>query len=349
MPVAVPLLSMTIAHGLHVADRPLAVMIGNFDGVHRGHQAMAARTVAAARERGLGAAALTFEPHPREFFQSATAPARITPLREKLRLLMALGLDRVHVARFTRAFAALTPEAFVDQVLIGTLRARWLMVGADFCFGARRSGDVARLRALASERDVEVEVLEDVLEGTERISSSVVRAALDAGDLDRAQVLLGRTFRISGRVVHGQKLGRTLGFPTANIQLKYNRPPVFGIFAVRVHGIGPLPLDAVASLGFRPTVTEERRASLEVFVFDFAGDLYGRHLDIEFVAKLRDEETYNGLDALKAAIARDCAHALAILRAPGSASPTDAAAPPLRAATAHAPPPGSSSPDIPHG
>jgi len=314
MPAAVPLFPMTIAHGLHVADRPLAVMIGNFDGVHRGHQAMVERTLAAARERGLGAAALTFEPHPREVFSAATAPARITPLREKLRLLTELGLDHIHVARFTRAFAALAPDAFVDQILVNTLRARWIMVGADFCFGARRAGTVALLSTLAAARGIELEVLDDVLEDNERISSSVVRGALDAGDLERARRLLGRPFQISGRVVHGQKLGRTLGFPTANIHLKFNRPPVFGIFAVRVHGIEAAPLDAVASLGFRPTVTQERRASLEVFIFDFKGDLYDRRLDIEFVAKLRDEETYQGLDALKAAIARDCTNALAVLR-----------------------------------
>ncbi len=345
---------MTIAHGLHVADRPLAVMIGNFDGVHRGHQAMVERTLAAARERGLGAAALTFEPHPRELFAAATAPARITPLREKLRLLTELGLDHIHVARFTRAFAALTPEAFVDQMLVKTLRARWLMVGADFCFGAKRAGTVARLRSLANERGIELEVLDDVLEGAERISSSVVRTALDAGDLVRARILLGRPFQISGRVVHGQKLGRTLGFPTANIHLKYNRPPVFGIFAVRVHGAGATPLDAVASLGFRPTVTRERRASLEVFIFDFQGNLYDRRLDIEFVAKLRDEETYDGLDALKAAIARDCTNALAVLR-PDAARPmagtlsSTAALGAASAPTTLASPHATQGPDASHG
>jgi riboflavin kinase/FMN adenylyltransferase len=305
---------MNIAHGLHVADRPLAVMIGNFDGVHRGHQAMAVRTRAAAEARGLGAAALTFEPHPREVFAADTAPTRITPLREKLRLLSGLGLDRVHVARFTRAFAALAPEAFVDQVLVQTLRARWVLVGADFRFGARRSGDIGLLGTLAAQRGITLEVLDDVMEEGERISSSGVRAALGAGDLARASRLLGRPFRINGRVVHGQKLGRTLGFPTANIQLRFNRPPLLGIYAVRVHGIDATPRDAVASLGFRPTVTHERKASLEVFVFDFAGDLYGRSLDIEFVAKIRDEETYDGLPALKAAIARDCEQALRILR-----------------------------------
>ena len=239
----------------------------------------------------------------------------------------------------------MSPQEFVDRVLVDTLHARWVLVGADFCFGARRAGTVERLRELAGERAIDVEVIEDVLQDGQRISSSAIRDALAQGDLARAQNLLGRRFSISGKVVHGQKLGRTLGFPTANIQLKHNRPPLFGIYAVRVHGInaqrttlgspsaGAQPnepeatglqtpvietpvYDAVASLGYRPTVSNERRASLEVFVFDFLGDLYGQHLNIEFVVKLRDEETYNGLDELKQAIARDCDNALRILRAP---------------------------------
>ena len=317
---------MQIAHGSSASDRPLAVTIGNFDGVHRGHQAMVARTVAVARARGLGAAALTFEPHPREVFGAQSAPTRLTALRDKLLRLATLGLDRVHVERFSRRFAAMSPQEFVDRVLVDTLHARWVLVGADFCFGARRAGTVERLRDLAGTRGIDVEVIGDVLQDGQRISSSAIRDALAHGDLARAQNLLGRHFSISGKVVHGQKLGRTLGFPTANIQLKHNRPPLLGIYAVKVHGIsvgaasrdapGTTVHDGVASLGYRPTVSNDRRASLEVFVFDFAGDLYGQHLSIEFVAKLRDEETYKGLPELKIAIARDCEHALRVLRAP---------------------------------
>ncbi len=284
-----------------------AVTIGNFDGVHRGHQAMLDRLVNVATTRALATCALTFEPHPREVFTPQQAPARLTSLREKLELLQSFGVGRTHVVHFTRAFASMSPQDFVERMLIGTLGARWILVGEDFRFGARRAGDVPLLRELGERHGFEVEAMSNVeLDGL-RISSSAVRAALAAGDLDRAALLLGRRYSISGRVVHGDKLGRELGFATANIQLKHNRPPLAGIFAVRLHGDGVGTRDGVASLGVRPTVKADGAAPvLEVHLFNFAGELYGRHVRVEFLRKIRDEEKYSDLDTLKAKIASDC-------------------------------------------
>jgi len=296
-------------------DRPIALTIGNFDGVHRGHQAMLARLVDAARRRGLLASVLTFEPHPREFFAPAAAPTRLTSLREKLELLAVHGVDHVHVQRFARAFAALPAEDFVRGMLARSLGARWLLVGDDFRFGARRAGDIALLERLAPAHGIELEAMPSVNLGAVRVSSSAVREALAQGDLARARELLGRHYSISGRVVHGDKLGRTLGFATANVQLKHNRPPLTGIFAVRVSGAGERARHGVASLGVRPTVKTDERATLEVHVFDFSGDLYRRHLRVEFVQKIRDEARYPDLEALRAQIARDCDAARAALAA----------------------------------
>jgi riboflavin kinase/FMN adenylyltransferase len=296
-------------------DRPVALTIGNFDGVHIGHQAMLARLVDAARARECGASVLTFEPHPRELFAPAAAPARLTSLREKLELLGAYGVGHVHVQRFSRAFATLSPDDFLDRILVRALGVRWLLVGDDFRFGAQRAGDLALLRRFAGARGFEVETMPSVLlEGT-RISSSAVRAALARGDLAHARKLLGRAYSISGRVVHGDKLGRALGFATANVQLKHNRPPLAGIFAVRVRGVTERRCQGVASLGVRPTVKADGRPTLEVHLFDYSGDLYRRHLHVEFIEKIRDEEAYPDLATLKAQIARDCDAARAVLAA----------------------------------
>lgn len=291
-----------------------AVTIGNFDGVHRGHQAMLARLVDVATRRGLAACALTFEPHPREVFTPQQAPTRLTSLREKLELLEVHGVQRVHVAHFTRAFAGLSPQDFIERVLVRTLGVRWLLVGEDFRFGARRAGDVAMLRTEGVRCGFEAETMSNVeLDGL-RISSSEVRVALAAGELDRAAQLLGRRYSISGRVVHGDKLGRKLGFATANIQLKHNRMPLAGIFAARLHGAGDRARDGVASLGVRPTVKADGAApALEVHLFDYSGELYGRHVRVEFLRKIRDEEKYSDLETLKAKIASDCDAARKIL------------------------------------
>jgi riboflavin kinase/FMN adenylyltransferase len=293
---------------------PVAVTIGNFDGVHLGHQAMVARVVDAARARGLMPAALTFEPHPRELFSPASAPTRITSFREKVELLGHHGVQRVHVRRFSRRFASLSPEAFVEQVLARELRARWVLIGDDFRYGAKRAGDVAALVEAGHRHGFEVAFMPTVMLGGERASSTAVREALAAGDLERARRLLGRTYSIDGRVVHGDKLGRELGYATANVRMKHNRPPFTGIFAVRVHGLGDAARNGVASLGVRPTVSDSGRHVLEVHLFDFAEEIYGRRLRVEFLAKIRDEAKYADLDTLKAQIARDCDAARDLLK-----------------------------------
>ena len=305
---------MLLTHGSSDAVLPaVALTVGNFDGIHRGHQTMLERLRAGARKRGLASCVLTFEPHPREFFSPRAAPTRLTSLREKLELLAAHGVERVHVQRFSRSFAALAPEAFVEQVLAKRLRARWLLIGEDFRFGAKRVGDLALLKTLGDRYGYEVETMPTVMHAGSRVSSSAVRTALAAGDLAAAETLLARTYSISGRVVHGRKLGRELGFATANVQRKHNRPPLTGIYAAKVHGIGAAARPAVASLGVRPTITANGRAVLEVHVFDFSGDLYAAHVRVEFLHKIRDEEKYPDLETLKTQIARDCEAAKSFL------------------------------------
>lgn len=283
----------------------IALTIGNFDGVHRGHQAMVQRLEAAAKDHRLPACVMTFEPHPREFFAPADAPARLTSLRDKVEQLAALGIDRVYVCRFDARFARQSAEAFAGDVLARRLGVRWLLVGDDFRFGAKRGGDVELLRRLGPTAGMQVECMATVAVDGVRASSTAVRDALASGDLDGACRLLGRPFSIAGRVVGGDRLGRQLGFPTANIHMTLNRPPLKGIYAVEAHGIGPRPLRGAASLGVRPTVTDSNRPVLEVFLFDFDGELYGRRVRLDFLRKLRDEEKYPTLDELKAQIARD--------------------------------------------
>jgi riboflavin kinase/FMN adenylyltransferase len=304
---------MVVTHGSVSPVRgPHALTIGNFDGVHLGHQAMLARVAAEARAKGLRSCALTFEPHPREFFAPDAAPARLTRLREKLELIAAAGIEHVHVARFDGRFAALTPERFVEEVLVKSLQARWLLVGRDFRYGARRAGDYAALEAEGKRHGFALEPMADVTQGGERISSSAVRAALLAADFPRAERLLGRPYTLSGRVAHGAKLGRRLGFPTANLVLA-RRAPLAGVYVVEACGADANDrrrwLPGVASVGRRPTVNEVAVPLLEVHLFDVAEELYGRHLRVRFVERLRDEEKYPDLDALRAAIARDVAMA----------------------------------------
>jgi riboflavin kinase/FMN adenylyltransferase len=291
-------------------DRPpCALTIGNFDGVHRGHAALLARVVEAARARGLVAAVMTFEPHPREFFAPTQAPARVANIRDKLEALREAGIERVYIEHFNRRFASLSAEQFIDDVLVAGCRVRWLMVGDDFRFGARRAGDLALLRARAAGGGYVVEALPTVLDGSDRVSSSAVRESLEKGDLARARELLGRPYMISGRVLHGAKLGRTIGFPTLNLRIAHKRPAVHGVYAVKVHGIDERAWPGVASVGLRPTVDDTGRWLLEVHLFDFARQVYGKLVRVEFLAKLRDEERYGTLDELTAAIARDAQRA----------------------------------------
>lgn len=258
-----------------------------------------------ARAAGLPAAVMTFEPHPREYFAPATAPARLSSLREKCEMFEHLGVDEVIVCRFNDALAALEPEAFVRDFLGHQLQTRYLLIGDDFRFGRGRKGDWDLICRLAPELDMQVRAMHSVMEDGERISSTAVRSALQAGQLAEAARLLGRPYSISGTVVHGNKIGRTLGFPTANVQLQHNLPPLLGIYAVTVSGVADRPWPGAASVGFRPTIGDELAATLEVHLLDFAGDIYGAHVHVDFLHKLRDEEKYADLAALTAQIAQD--------------------------------------------
>ncbi|HEX7155944.1 MAG TPA: bifunctional riboflavin kinase/FAD synthetase [Burkholderiaceae bacterium] len=289
-----------------------ALAIGNFDGVHRGHRALLSRVVDAARRRGIAAAAMTFEPHPREFFAPDSAPARVANLRDKIEGLRAAGIERVLIEHFDRRFASLSAQQFIDDVLIDGCRVRWLMVGDDFRFGARRAGDFALLQANAARGGFEVERLATVTDNGERVSSSAVRAALAVGDLARASALLGHPYSISGRVLHGAKLGRQIGFPTLNLKIAHKRPAIHGIFAARVHGITERARPGVASVGLRPTVDNSGRWLLEVHLFDFAEQIYGHLVRVEFLQKLRDEAKYETVEQLTAAIRDDAQRARAL-------------------------------------
>jgi riboflavin kinase / FMN adenylyltransferase len=310
--------------------RSCAVTIGNFDGVHRGHQAMLALLKNEARHRGLPSCVLTFEPHPRDWFaakagQPEKAPARIATLRDKLAELERCGIDQVVLMRFDGALAGLSPQAFVDDVLVGALGARYVLVGDDFRFGAKRAGDYAMLDEAGARAGFDVaRMLSYEVHGL-RVSSSAVREALQAGDMRRAGQLLGRPYSISGHVVHGQKLGRTLGesasgaadgLRTLNLRFPHGRPAAAGIFVVRVHGLHERPIDGVASLGVRPTVEDAGRVLLETHCLDWPASLgreggYGKIVRVELLEKLRDEARYDGLEALTAAIDRDVAQARA--------------------------------------
>ncbi|MDX9706363.1 MAG: bifunctional riboflavin kinase/FAD synthetase [Azospira sp.] len=279
--------------------------IGNFDGVHLGHRALLARLCSVAGEAGLPPAVLTFEPHPREFFAPESAPRRLSTLREKLELIAEDGVELAFVCRFNKAFASLTADQFVEDVLVRALRVRHLIVGDDFRFGARRAGDFALLQQAGESFGFRVEATPSVVDGGIRISSSAVRNALWAGELERAAELLGRPYVIDGRVVHGDKVGRQLGYATANIRMKHDRPPLLGVFAVEVTGIDGRALPGVANLGYRPTANAVVRPILEVHLFDFAADIYGAHLTVRFLHKIRDEMKFSGFDELKAQIARD--------------------------------------------
>ena len=308
---------MLITHGwfdtLHRANRPNAVTIGNFDGVHLGHQAMLARLTARAASVGAAPTVLTFEPHPREIFTPESAPTRLTTLREKLEILRNLGVAHVHICRFTKPFATLSAEDFVRRILVDGLKARYVLVGDDFRFGAKRAGDFALLERMGKEFGYQAEALHTVEAAGQRASSTAVREALAEGDMVMYAQLLGRPYSISGRVVGGDQLGRKIGYPTANIQLKHNKPPLKGIFAVRAQGLARPDWPGVASLGTRPTVHANGRPTLEVHLFDFDRVIYREHLRVEFLHKLRDEAKFPSMEALIAQIDLDARQARELL------------------------------------
>lgn len=300
---------MLIFRGLNSTDKkPVALTIGNFDGVHLGHQALLKQLRMAAQLLGLPTAVLVFEPHPREFFTPQEAPARLTSMREKLEFFATLNVDRVYVCRFNSSFAQMNAVDFI-HALHEKLAAKFVLIGDDFRFGNRRSGDFALMEKIGSQQGFKVDVMHSVSHKGLRISSTAVRAALVEGDLCAAQRYLGRPYSIGGRVVHGDGLGKQLGFPTANIQLKHNRPPLTGIFVVRVQRDGLPPMQGVASLGVRPTVKQNGKPVLEVHLFDFSGEIYNKHLRVDFLHKLRDEVKYLDLQSLTQQIELDVCNA----------------------------------------
>ena len=312
-------------------DGGLALAIGNFDGVHRGHQAILLATCAAAREHALTPAAMSFEPLPREYFvrarrDSPAAPPRLMSLTEKLAAFANAGMQHVFVPRFDAVFASQSPQDFIARLV--AMRVRWLMVGEDFRFGKRREGDIATLRASGLQWGFTVETIADIEEHGQRVSSTGVRDSLAAGALTSASAMLGRAYTITGRVQHGRKLGRALGFPTANISLgpkvRQSKPALAGVFAVRcrlvtrglegVAGKSGMILNGVANLGTNPVVSIENHHHLEVFLFDFSGDLYGQRLEVAFIEKIRAELKFASLDALVVQMHDDTARAKTILR-----------------------------------
>ncbi|HEY2346691.1 MAG TPA: bifunctional riboflavin kinase/FAD synthetase [Xanthomonadaceae bacterium] len=291
------------------------VCIGAFDGLHPGHRALVGRAVARARELGVEAVVLSFEPLPREFFAITGKPARLSPPRMKVEGLFALGADRIGLLRFDAALARTGAREFVERVLVQRLAAREVWVGPGFRFGKGREGDVSLLGELGATMGFQTRVIEPCLVGGERASSSRIRALLGEGDLATAARWLGRPYAIAGRVVRGRQLGRKLGFPTANLRFAGLTPALGGVFATRVRGAGFDAWPSVSSLGTRPTV-DGVEPLLEAHLFDFDGDLYGKRIEVEFVAKLRDEARFQNLDALIAQMDRDAEQARAILGAP---------------------------------
>ena len=320
---------MRVFRGLHHSGlaQACALTIGNFDGVHRGHQAMLALLRSEAAQRGVGSCVLTFEPHPRDFFasrsgQQQAAPARVGTLRDKLTDLAQCGVDQAVVLPFDSRLAAQSPQDFIDQVLVAGLRARYVLVGDDFRFGARRLGDYAMLDAAGDARGFDVARMNSYEVHGLRVSSSAVRDALDQGQMDEAARLLGRPYRISGHVVHGRKLGRDLGFRTLNLRFAHWKPAASGIFVVRVHGLAERPLPGVANLGVRPSLDPRDvnggRVLLETHCLHWPAHLgpegaYGKIIRVELLHKLHGERKYDGLDALQQGIAKDCDDARAWL------------------------------------
>ncbi len=300
---------MQILRGLHCPIHdPVALTVGNFDGVHLGHQSLLNELKTAAKARSLKTAVVIFEPHPREFFTPLDAPARLSSLREKLEMFELLGIDRVHVCRFNAEFAQMSAAYFI-HALHEKLFAKYVLIGDDFRFGSKRAGDFALMEKIAEQQGFEVQAVNTVKNDGVRISSTAVRAALTAGQLRRAHDYLGRHYSISGRVVHGDGVGKKLGYPTANMQMKHNRPPLSGIFVVEVHAAGHGVLRGVASLGVRPTLKHDAKPVLEVHLFEFDQDIYGKKLRVEFLQKHRDEEKFSDVAALTRQIALDVENA----------------------------------------
>lgn len=285
-------------HFPSLKQAPCALAIGNFDGMHLGHQALLRSMTETAQSLNLSSAVMTFEPHPREFFAAQTAPARLSSLREKLEYFAEVGVEKCYVCRFNQAFAKITAAQFMQNVLRDSLNAQSILVGDDFRFGAQRAGSVADF----TQAKFNLLTLPEVDLDGQRVSSTRVRLALASGDLSQAARLLNRPYSISGKVVHGAKRGRQLGFPTANVHMRHERPALTGVYAVKLDG-----LPAVANLGVRPTIVGIAKLLLEVHVLDFDGNLYGKHVHVEFLHKIREEMKFESLSALQAQIEKDVA------------------------------------------
>ncbi|MGB1086075.1 MAG: bifunctional riboflavin kinase/FAD synthetase [Methylophilaceae bacterium] len=285
----------------HFEKQPFecVMTVGNYDGIHLGHQALINHVITYAKKERYHSAVMTFEPHPREFFDSISAPSRIISLREKLEFFDSLGINRVHVIRFDADFAKITAEEFTN-ILKDNLNAKKLVLGKDFRFGQNREGGVEMLKNAG----IEILVADEFMINQERVSSSLVRESLSHGDFKKVNLLLGRPYAISGKVIHGDKRGREIGFPTANIHMFHERPPLRGVFAVKLDDSF-----GVANLGIRPTVSGLSQLNLEVHVFDFSADLYGKHVHVTFLKKLRDEKKFNNVNELKLQIEIDIANA----------------------------------------
>jgi riboflavin kinase/FMN adenylyltransferase len=295
-------------HNLHHSQLGSALTIGNFDGLHRGHQAVLRHLQQRAAEQQLATTVMTFEPTAQEYFSPGTAPARLQRLRDKLAMLQELEVNQVHCLRFNQELAELSADAFVGQILVEGLDVRYLVVGDDFRFGKERRGDFAFLQQAGQRYGFEVVSTRTFLEGEDRVSSTRIRQALAEGDLAMAEQLLGRSYRICGRVSPGQQRGRTIGFHTANVRLHRVVSPLKGVFAVRVYGLGTEVLNGVANVGTRPTV-DGSYCVLEIHLFDFDSDIYGCYLDVEFCRKLREEKKFESFEALKQQIEMDAEQA----------------------------------------
>ncbi|WP_428609569.1 bifunctional riboflavin kinase/FAD synthetase [Sedimenticola sp.] len=296
-------------HNLRVEHRGCVATIGNFDGVHLGHQAVFRNLRERAAAFGLPTTVVTFEPQPMEFFAPDAAPARLTRMREKLQALKDAGIDRVVLLEFGHKLASMSAQQFVQELLVDGLDVRFLFVGDDFRFGKGRVGDIDLLRQVGEAHGFEVANMNTVMDGEARVSSTRIREALAQGDLALAERNLGRPYQICGRVAHGDARGRTIGFPTANIDLHRKVSPVHGVYAVRVHGLSEGSLPGVANIGNRPTVVGDPRYLLEVHLFDFSRLIYGEHVQVEFCKWLRDEQRFESFDALRRQIEQDAAQA----------------------------------------
>lgn len=292
-------------YNLRAQHRGCVATIGNFDGVHLGHQAVLGQLAEKSAELKLPSVVVIFEPQPQEFFARSSTPPRLTRFREKIQALWRYSVNRVVCLRFDERLADMPPQDFIQRLLVDGLGVRYLVVGDDFRFGHRRAGDFATLQAAGLRYGFQAVNLHSFSVDGIRVSSTRIREALAEGDLTVAEKLLGRPYRLSGRVAHGDKRGRSLGFPTANIHLHRKAVPLQGVFAIEMFGLAREPLPGAASIGTRPTVGGTN-CLLEVHLFDFAEDIYGRHVQVEFLHKLRDEWRFESLAALRAQIEADC-------------------------------------------